>query len=47
MHSTTVVAMMSPITIAIATIIIIHCAQAQTTNHIHKKKTKKKSLKAM
>jgi hypothetical protein len=31
---------MSPIITAIATITIIHCAQAQTTNHIHKKKTK-------
>jgi hypothetical protein len=35
--STTIIATMSPI----ATITIVHHAQAQTTNHTHKKKTKK------
>ncbi len=44
--STTIVATMSLVTTAIPTITIIHCAQAQTTNHTHKKKTKKISLKA-
>jgi hypothetical protein len=39
--STTVITTMSPITPTIATITIIHCAQAQSTNHTHKKKTKK------
>jgi hypothetical protein len=44
--STTIVDTMSPITTAITTITIVHCAQAQTTNHTHKKKTKKINLEA-
>ncbi len=40
--SITIVATMSPIT---TTMTIIHCAQAQITNHTHKKKTNKISLK--
>jgi len=44
--SIVVVATMSPITTTIPTITIIHHAQAQTTNHTHKKKTTKISLEA-
>jgi predicted ATPase len=44
--STTIVATMSPITTAIATITIVHRAHTQTTNHTHKKKTKKNQLRS-
>jgi hypothetical protein len=39
--STAVVATMSLVTTNIATITIVHYAQAQTSNHTHKKKQKK------